>query len=351
MLRQNRTEQNRLNNCSFAKTVMMLVIVFYHCILDVKSNWVSSTGSNEYPVISIIIDWLASFHNYTFVLISGYIFYFIKYEKERYKEFVPFVKNKAKRLIVPCIFVMLVWAIPLNCYLFKTGAFSKATINGYFLGTAPSQLWFLLMLFWVFVFFYIISDYVKNNTMIGVVLVFALHCIGVLATHFVPNFYRVFDGLGFMMFFYVGFLFRQYNIVDRIKKHGIICLPALYIVSFVLYELIKDQDSIIIKTMRVLGVESVLNITGCILAFLFLQSIADKLNHENSKVYKFCEKRSMGVYLFHQQLVHLCFMLLIGTMNVYALIPLSFVASFVISVIIHDILAHFKITKFLIGEK
>ena len=54
----------------------------------------------------------------------------------------------------------------------------------------------------------------------------------------------------------------------------------------------------IIKTIRTLGVQSLLNITGCILAFLFLQSIANKLNYGNSKVYKFCEKRSMGVYLY-----------------------------------------------------
>ena len=346
---QNRTEQNRLNNCSFAKTIMMLVIVFYHCILDVNNNWGTDLGNHT--AIGIFRDWLGSFHNYCFVLISGYIFYYIKYEKSRYKEFIPFVENKFKRLVIPFLFVAIVWAIPFNSYIFKVKIFSTVTLNKFLLGIAPSQLWFLLMLFWVFVFFFAVSDFVKKNTKLGIVIVLFLRYVSVLATHFIPNVYRIFDGIGFMTFFYVGFLFRQYDIVDRIKRNWLIGIVLADIVLFIIYEIIKECSSTIIKFINTFGIQLALNIVGCTLAFICLQGFADKLNYSESKVYKYCEKRSMGVYLFHQQIVHLCFYFLAGIINVYLLIPLTFVVSFFVSAFIHDLLYKFKYGRILMGEK
>ena len=347
MLRQNRTE---LSNCSFAKTVMMLIIILYHSILDINSSLNGASG-NDYAVVSCFNSWLATFHNYTFVLISGYIFYFIKYENDRYKQFIPFVKKKFNRLIIPYFFILIVWAIPFYFILFSSSFNLKGFIVSYILGTTPSQLWFLLMLFWTFVFFFKLSDFVKNNTKVGIIIVILLHCVGVVATHFVPNVFRIFDGLGFLIFFYIGFLIRQYNLLHKINTPIIGGLVVADVIMFVIYKKLDGSDSMMIKLFNILGVQLALNIIGCILAFVVLQRLAALVNFENNKVYKYCEKRSMGIYLLHQQIVHICWVVLSGKLNAYIIIPITFITSLILSAVIFDLLCKFKTTRFLVGEK
>ena len=73
------------------------------------------------------------------------IFLFLKNEKRKYDEFTPFLYGKIKRLIVPYIFVCIAWVIPIGICI------SNYTLSDimkkYLLATAPSQLWFLWMLF------------------------------------------------------------------------------------------------------------------------------------------------------------------------------------------------------------
>ena len=348
-----RTEQNRteLANCAFAKTVLMLIIVFYHVLLEINSSFVSDTNGEADAVITKFASWLSTFHNYAFVLISGYIYYYIKYENDRYKQFWTFVKKKANRLIVPYFFVLVIWVIPLSCYICDYNIKSSVFIDKFILGTMPSQLWFLLMLFWVFVFFFVISDYLKEHTFIGVIIVTFLHFVGEMATRLVPNIYGVFNGLSFMIFFYIGFLFRQYSLMSRIKKIHIISLLISDIILFALYDLFMDEENIVIKFVHRFGIQLFVSVVGCVLAFILLQMIADKLEFSNNRIFKYCEKRSMGVYLFHQQIVHLCFYSLASSINAYLLIPISFIISFFASALIHDLLYSFQAGRFLIGEK
>jgi fucose 4-O-acetylase-like acetyltransferase len=97
--------------------------------------------------LGVLSSWLNTFHIYGFTLVSGYLFYALKYEKGKYEKYLPFIANKCKRLLLPYVFVSLVWAIPFGVFFFRYGAMD--ILKQYALGTAPSQLWFLLMLFGV----------------------------------------------------------------------------------------------------------------------------------------------------------------------------------------------------------
>lgn len=56
------------------------------------------------------------------------------------------LKKKAKRLLVPDLFRGAVWAGPVYCIFYGPAS----TVAAFALGDSPSQLWFLLALFWMF---------------------------------------------------------------------------------------------------------------------------------------------------------------------------------------------------------
>lgn len=100
--------QTELDNCRFCKAVLMMLIVLYHVILPWAGwGWSGIEPAIDAPLLGHTAIWLNSFHIYAFVLISGYIYAFLKLEKGKYKEFGEFVKTKAKRLLVPYFFVSI----------------------------------------------------------------------------------------------------------------------------------------------------------------------------------------------------------------------------------------------------
>ena len=149
-----------------------------------------------------------SFHIYAFTLISGYIFYYIKYEESGYQKYIPFIINKIKRLIIPYIFIATVWVVPINKILLP----NESIIEKFVLGVSPRQLCFLLMLFWVFAIFWLISDLAAQNSILAGVMISILYCAGIFA----PAVYCLNRGLQYLLFFYTGFLIRKCNLGNKV---------------------------------------------------------------------------------------------------------------------------------------
>jgi fucose 4-O-acetylase-like acetyltransferase len=75
-------KEAELENCSFIKTVLMLCIVLYHSLLFWSGTWFKVISPERIvPAFSYLTTWLNSFHIYGFVLVSGYLFYYVKYER------------------------------------------------------------------------------------------------------------------------------------------------------------------------------------------------------------------------------------------------------------------------------
>ena len=136
--------QTELKNCEFVKTTMMILIVFYHSILFWNGTWFTENPVKISECLGKVAEWLNSFHIYTFTMVSGYIFGYLKLEKGKYSAFVPFLKSKARRLCVPYIFLAILWVIPVHCLFF--GSDLAELFRKYILVTSPRQLWILIML-------------------------------------------------------------------------------------------------------------------------------------------------------------------------------------------------------------
>lgn len=174
---KNTLTDRQLDNCTFIKTVLMLLVVLYHSCLFWTGSWFTQVSpAQEAPVLVLLSKWLGSFHIHCFTLVSGYIFYYLRVERGKYSDFKSFFFNKVKRLLVPYIFAAVIWVVPVSTIFSKYSV--TEIVKKYVFATAPSQLWFLWMLFGVFMLFWPLTDFFKKHTISGMCIVCILHACG-----------------------------------------------------------------------------------------------------------------------------------------------------------------------------
>lgn len=325
----------------------MLIVVIYHCIVFWTGTWFTKNPVYDSNVLATIASWMNSFHIYSFTLVSGYLFYFLKHEKGNYSRFLPFAVNKAKRLLIPYVFISVIWVIPFAVYFFKYDVVE--IIKRFALGTSPNQLWFLLMLFCVFMIFHPLSCFFEKHNIGGAIVVIAFYGIGLVGQMVLPNIFQVFHACSYITLFWIGFKLRQYGSQLMMRIPAVIWV-ATDVLLFAIIQYLSRFDGIIFKLLN-LGLGFVLHIIGALMAFVVLQKIADKVKWKESKVFGFLGKNSMPVYLFHQQVVYIFVTCLNGLINPYFHAGINFVGAMMVSLLISAILMKFKWTRMLIGEK
>lgn len=72
--------ETELSNCNYIKALLMIIVVLCHCMSIYTGDWGPYDPAVDAPVFSFLTSWTGTFHVYGFTLISGYIFYYIKYE-------------------------------------------------------------------------------------------------------------------------------------------------------------------------------------------------------------------------------------------------------------------------------
>ena len=113
-------EDKYLSNCTFVKTILMFFVIIGHSISFWNGAWFTAlTPEKTSTIFKYLSIFIGGFHIYGFALISGYIFYYLKIEKHKYQNYLSFILTKFKRLIIPFIFVLVCWVIPINQYFFK----------------------------------------------------------------------------------------------------------------------------------------------------------------------------------------------------------------------------------------
>ena len=340
----------QLENCSFAKTILMLVIISYHSIIFWSGNWFNAIEPTDSPLFLVLLArWFNSFHIYAFTLISGYIFYYLYSEKNKYQIFGDFVKNKIKRLIVPYFFVSLFWAAPFCCFVKKYNF--KTLFDSFCLGIAPSQLWFLLMLFNVFIIVWLLKKWLMSNWLLGYGICLCLFAIGLIVSTKIPNVFCIWTGLQYVIFFYIGMRLRKRS-NSKVKEISIISvLLWLFIdaVLFVFSIFLENFDGLFFGGIRFLC-NTCLHLVGAIMAWNLLQYLGIRIKWK-SKCFDSIAKKSMSIYLFHQQIIYLVLLWLNGKTSPYIIAIANLLISFCGAYLISLFLMKWNITRIMIGEK
>ena len=164
--------QRRLETIDNVKALMMLAVVLYHSCMFFTGSWFDGAKPvYEAGYLSIFARWLNTFHVQTFAMASGFLFYCLRTEKGKYIHFGKNILKRGKRLLLPYFCVMLTWVIPF--YVHYSGFDLSKIVYKYVLRCAPSQLWFLPMLFLLFIIFYRVL-YEKHVSTKGMLVVVAV---------------------------------------------------------------------------------------------------------------------------------------------------------------------------------
>ena len=342
-------DERSLRNCNFIKTLLMISVVLAHATLWWGGEWFTSVACPEVlAVLPQIGSYLCSFNIYCFALISGYLFYHLKIERNAYQGYGSFLWKKVKRLMIPYFFITTVWIMPIS-FFFHHYDF-KTILLYYYLGTGGEQLWFLLMLFWVFLFFYPLAHFSDKHPIYGGMIALLFYGVGLIGGHFLPNVYQVFTGCDYAIFFYLGFLLRKYGF-SKLNKVPSLVWVAVQIGMYVgVYFFSRSGfEGFIFKALNI-GLNFILHIFGALSFFLVLQKLGSRIRWDN-KVMRFIGERSMVVYELHQQIVFFCIYFLNGLIPPYVHALINFLIAFSLSLGIASLLLLWNPTRFLVGEK
>lgn len=338
-------------NCTRVKGLLVLFIILYHSMIVFASKSWFRVPEHPSMVLGVIAQFLNSFHIYTFTFISGYIYYYIRNEEDRYNNITIFIVNKIKRLIIPYIFVTLVWVIPVYVYFFDVT--SEDIIVKFLVADSPEQLWFLLMLFWVFIIYHVLSPYINLHYIIGTEMIFMLYFVGAV-WDFTLDYFQIFKGMQFILFFHLGFCWRKFGEKwgNKIYQIPSIILVVGQVILFVLSVYIgRLNHNFIIKIMD-LGVSSTLTHTyGSISCFIVFQKIVAQKCMKNNRFLTIVSKNGMCMYLFHQQIIYFVLAIVMNRIPSIVMVAITFVVTTGVSLVVSMILTRFRVTRLLVGEK
>ena len=336
----------KLEDISFIKTIMMVVIVLYHSMLFFGGTWFTAVEpARRADFLYYFAMWMNTFHIQTFAMASGFLFYYLKIRKGRYNDPRSDIKKRAIRLLVPYFFTCLFWVIPIGIFFYNyslSEIFSK-----YVLMTGPSQLWFLIMLFMVFIFFELFSDKFKVSFK-NLVIVFLLSTtIGFMLSKYGINYFQIAASIKYILYFYLGGYI--YTNKDKITLKQVIIMIAMAIPLYTFVLCFNGMDNLVVLagTRFAETLVSVLEVPA--IYYLFSKLIEKRRTIVCGRIFHVLEQNSFGIYLFHQQIIYFVIFWLNGVVSPIILVLCSFIIALFVSLAISLVLRKFKVTRFMFG--
>lgn len=342
------TKTLTLSQCNVIKVSMMLMVIFYHsiCLWGEETWFIPAAESSK--ILAFFCKFLNSIHIYVFTFVSGFLFYFLKYEKKRYHSLLKDVGDRAKRLLFPYIVVAVLWVVPFSIYYFHTEPL--IILRNYFFGESPSQLWFLLMLFVVFCLFYLLADFFyKHNFFVGGIFCAFFYIIGFIGERFIPNVFQIWTALKYIFYYWLGFYFCKEKTNFFYKIPFFVYLIVFFFLFCCNYFFIKKQEGIFFSCLSII-LSPVINTFGVLTVVVGVSKINTK-DLENTKFLKFLEKYNFTMYLFHQQLIYMMISLLNGKAPIWIMVIVNLIVALVGSMVISIIISKIPKIRCIFGYK
>lgn len=276
-----------VNIRAFAITLVVLAhsIIIYNPYWNLYTSNVSSQFF-EYLCLCICI-----FHMPLFFALSGYLFDKSKSSKG---SFLNFAITKFKRLIIPFIYFALLWLLPIR-YLVHYNNYVNNNILyniivNIFLGKDCGHLWYLPSLFIIFLIYYVLNKYIKNNK-----ILFALTILISFLGYFIPSF------LGSAMQNIVWFGLGSYISKEKSQKYSkskiylsILLLIILFSAYLFSYGRIEFYKYICLAIKYV----------ACIILIPLMFELSP---NKTNKFILNLDSNSFGIYLFHSPLIYITY--------------------------------------------
>lgn len=195
---------------------------------------------------------------------SGYLFAYNRYEKNKYRSPKKDISKRVLRILVPDIFISVLWAIPADLIL--QGLTFSQIIKNYVFAINPAQLWFLIMLFSVYLIFYFTSDYLMKIPFWVGIAVFVTARLALLIMHkYLPlGVFGINNTISYAIFYYLGMRFSCKKYFENFN----VARAILLVISEIVFVLIWYNKGYIISNEYLAEIlEVILNINGILMEY------------------------------------------------------------------------------------
>lgn len=288
---------------TFVRVVfIMLVVSVQHSLGPYGKAWNFATAPSDvlriYDILQIIVDTLTM---PMLFFISGHLFAILSVEFHKYQGYNVLLLKKVKRLIFPAI----VFGV-LFCMTLRGDLRLRPISNGF------AHLWFLPSLFWCFVIGFFL---LKVQSFVGRII--SLLSVLVFIYIPLPEYFGWGEFHHFLFFFYFGILIGIYRTqICHLFNNAFFYGTAIFLFSFTLVALVACDHQICSEPF-LFGIpyenyslpilRYLYKIFGLILITITLAKYANCLKIYEMKWYKFLDKTSFGLYIFHMWLMWLAF--------------------------------------------
>lgn len=338
------TTMNKLKDIESMRVITMILVVFAHITRMYTPNAAIPQLVN-YSLLSSFTSWIYTFHMPAFVAISGAVYYYVKRERKSYNNLVPFIQNKAKRLLIPYLFFSFFIVIPTLYYCdFINENFWWYTFKNFILVIGPRHLWYLVMLFNLLVLFNIFENKIYKHKLLFLVITILLYPISFI---FTIRVFQIPDVLTYLFYFMIGYCFQHYRIkiselLNKTSKIYVLCILILLSIGIFTFNNLYDIKITILKIIcSLLGIASL---------YVMSVMISQQEIITNHRFFKLIDKNNFGLYLFHPMIIYILFFN-IKNINItpWLSIPIIFILSTLISILFTQILRSIGL-KIVIGE-
>ncbi len=298
-------KQYKIRYITDVKMVCMLLVFLWHCMLFYEDN---PYFEESFGVISSSATFIGNM--FDVILIAGFVFcsgYLYALSVDNHKRtMLQRVWERTKRLLIPYYIVGSLWLVPLYT-LFDVKAFGRPDGAGWaegykcmLLGQFSDHLWFLWMLFWVALFFVLLTPLIKSNRMIllCVITVAAALCVDLFLADF--PYFKLSQIGPYLICYYLGILFFKYTLKLEALPQAVKIAAAVVMLGLVIaYAVILPGHFAWKYLFKSAG--------ALFMCFLFMMVSNGRiwLKFCDTKFYDYFNRHQMNAYLIHMPLPYL----------------------------------------------
>lgn len=259
------------NQITNLRAFAITLIVLGHSIIIYDRSFNLLSTDIEMPLFETTKHYISFIQLKLFFSISGFLMCYkvIKWKtasiKDIFKGFTLFIKQKSKRLIIPFIFVCVLYMDPIKIFIgVKDYSLSSTLLLQQLLCTNIGHLWFLPCLFIIFVIMYICLAFIRNSFIGHSVLFLVFSTVNYFNGHF-TNIYQLNEVANYAIFFYLGYIINRIslelngiNTNDKLNLKNYVLIHKKPILLSVIILLILT--GIIVKDITSIGYDFYLSI-------------------------------------------------------------------------------------------
>ena len=341
-----------LQELDYLKIIGILLVVIGHCTSIYTGGWVFTSPVNS-PIYGLIASYVYTFHVPMLVFVSGSIYYYCRVNTGKYGSLKSLIINKFKRLILPFLFIGILYSIPIKYIIGMIEGNIFSNIKSFILGLNTGHLWYLLMLFDIFIIFYLYEKFILNKKY-SIILNLILFSILYISSGFFTNIFQINRAIQYSIFFYLGYEFFRNKDKLTLKlekfkpKNILIIIPILTAISLVLILVSKMKLSNIMLSKLFSLINVVIAIVCITICYLIVYLINNRMKNiiikdKIDKLINVIGKYSFNIYLLHEPIIFIVLHFISSKyINPNVLVMLCLSISVSISILISIIYAKLK---------